>query len=71
MEDPKLRKEYSDEKIWLIYDIGVEDIEEYSHLKNQVVLKILHKAGWTDEDLKERREVKLRETIEWDGKPEV
>ena len=54
----------------MVHELGVYDIEEYSALKNEVVLKILRKAGWTDEDLKERREFRLQEMIEWDGKME-
>lgn len=54
----------------MVLELGVYDIEEYSALKNDVVLKILRKAGWTEADLAERREVRFREVIEWDGKPE-
>ena len=56
--------------MWLVHEAGVYDIEEYSALKNEVILKILRKAGWMDENLAERRESRLRKLIEWDGKME-
>ena len=71
LSDPELRKEYGGQKVWLVYELGVYDPQEYSSMKNEVVLKILTKAGWTEKDLAERREVRLREVIEWDGKMEA
>ncbi|KAG9238197.1 putative UPF0157 protein YqkA [Amylocarpus encephaloides] len=49
LEDEGLRREYGDTKLGL----AAKDvhIEEYLHGKNEVVLKILRRAGWTDEEL--------------------
>ncbi|KAH8591016.1 putative UPF0157 protein YqkA, partial [Bisporella sp. PMI_857] len=71
LEDEQLREEYGDLKRWLVNDIGVDNIEEYSDMKNEIMVKILRKAGWTEDDLAQRRERRLREVMEWDGKPEV
>jgi len=68
LSDPELRNEYGEQKLWLVHELGVNNPQEYSSLKNDVVLKILRKAGWTDKDLGERREFRLRKLIEWDGK---
>ena len=51
MEDVELRKEYAETKRMLVEDKGIDDLEEYAKGKNEIVNKILKKAGWTDEEL--------------------
>ncbi|KAE8441450.1 hypothetical protein EG329_004943 [Mollisiaceae sp. DMI_Dod_QoI] len=51
MEDAELRKEYGDRKSYLVHSLCIDDVEEYCFGKNDVVQKILRKAGWTDEEL--------------------
>lgn len=54
LEDEALRKEYGDVKRSLVNG-GVRDVDEYCRGKNMIMLKILRKADWIEEDLEEVR----------------
>jgi GrpB-like predicted nucleotidyltransferase (UPF0157 family) len=54
LKDEALRAEYGDVKRKLV-DGGVKDVDEYCRKKNEVILKILKKAGWSEEELEEVR----------------
>ena len=54
--DGALRTEYGDTKRRLV-EGGVKDVDEYCRGKTEVMLKILRKAGWSEEDLEEVRRV--------------
>lgn len=51
MGDKLLRKEYGDVKRRLVGDEWVQSVEDYCLGKNEVVCKILGRAGWTREEL--------------------
>ena len=54
LENADLRDEYGEVKRKLV-ESGVEDVDEYCMGKNEVMLKILRKAGWTEDELEEVR----------------
>lgn len=54
LEDEALRTEYGDVKRRLVGE-GVKDVGEYCRGKNKLMLKILRKAGWSNEDLEKVR----------------
>jgi len=54
LEDTGLRDEYGTVKRKLASK-ELEDVDEYCCGKNEVMLKILRKAGWSEEDLEEVR----------------
>jgi GrpB-like predicted nucleotidyltransferase (UPF0157 family) len=55
LEDEALRTEYGDVKRRLV-EGGVKDVDEYCRGKNEVIVRILEKAGWSEEELKEVRD---------------
>lgn len=54
LEDEALRKEYGDVKRKLV-EGGLKDVDEYCRGKNQIMLQILKKAGWREDELEEVR----------------
>jgi GrpB-like predicted nucleotidyltransferase (UPF0157 family) len=54
LEDEVLRTEYGTVKQRLV-DGGVKDVDEYCRGKNEVILRLLEKAGWSEVDLEEIR----------------
>ncbi|KAG9247115.1 hypothetical protein BJ878DRAFT_494192 [Calycina marina] len=55
LEDKELRAEYSATKKRLLQSAGEEgiNVNEYCVAKTDVILKILKKAGWSDDDLEQ------------------
>jgi len=58
LEDEELRKEYGNVKLELREKEFV-DMDEYCRGKNEVMFKILRKAGWTEDELEEVRKANL------------
>jgi GrpB-like predicted nucleotidyltransferase (UPF0157 family) len=58
LQDEGLRKEYGNVKLELAEKEFV-DMDEYCRGKNEVMLKILRKAGWSEEELEEVRKANL------------
>ena len=52
LEDRELREEYGNVKMGLAVR-EVRDVDEYCRGKNEVMFRILEKAGWTGEKLEE------------------
>jgi GrpB-like predicted nucleotidyltransferase (UPF0157 family) len=55
LEDEALRTEYGDVKRRLV-EGGVKDVDEYCRGKNEVIVRILEKVGWSEEELEEVRD---------------
>jgi GrpB-like predicted nucleotidyltransferase (UPF0157 family) len=58
LQDEGLRKEYGNVKLELAEKEFV-DMDEYCRGKNEVMLKILRKGGWSEEELEEVRKANL------------
>jgi GrpB-like predicted nucleotidyltransferase (UPF0157 family) len=56
LEDASLREEYGNVKKRLAAR-ELQDIHEYTRGKNEILLKTLKKAGWSEEELEEVRKV--------------
>ena len=54
LEDTDLRSEYGEIKRKIV-ERGENNMDEYCRGKNEVMLKILKRAGWTEDELKEVR----------------
>ena len=55
LEDEGLREEYAEVKRRLVDDEGIDDVDVYCKGKNEVILRILIKAGWSEWELEEVR----------------
>ena len=62
-ESEELVQEYGDVK-WAMVQEGIEDGVEYGRRKNEIIRKILKRAGWTDEELEKKEALDVREV--WD-----
>ncbi|KPI36017.1 uncharacterized protein AB675_1631 [Cyphellophora attinorum] len=64
-----LREEYAAVK-WEQVAVGQRDGVAYGRAKNAVVAKILRVAGWTDEEVRRKEALDVREEgVNWDDEP--
>lgn len=67
-ENDGLREEYAEVK-WEQVKKGETNGVVYGRAKNAVVAKILSKAGWTEEDIRRKEAMDVRDESEWDDEP--
>ena len=60
-KEEELKREYETVKIELAAKREQEDVAQYSIRKNDIIRKILRKAGWSDEEVDEEALVQPRE----------
>jgi GrpB-like predicted nucleotidyltransferase (UPF0157 family) len=68
-EDEGLREEYEAVK-WAQVAMGQRDGVAYGRAKNGVVAKVLRRVGWTEEEIRAKEALDVREEgVDWDDEP--